>query len=147
MTCKGKRDRDVDYVGASHKIQNATDIDIDIPIQGGSGSNSIEDMISLIMLKRSAQEVSIAQRALNERQLRINRLLQMQRCKQACQALGILVNPDLQLSQLVRAESSAIKSVNDAPRVNAFNVQSQLRAREMEHARNLEQQGRLLARA
>lgn len=147
MTCKGQNDRDLDYISASHKMLKVNDVDIDIPMPSGSDSNSIEDMLSFIMLKRSAQEVSIAQQALDERQERINRLLQMQRCKQVCQALGIPVSPDLQLSQLVRAESSAIRSANNVPRVDAFNVQSRLRAQAMEQARNLEQQAQLLARA
>jgi len=142
MTCKGNNDRDADYIGAPHKTVKAcrsTDIDIDIPISGAD-SHSVEDMLSLIMLEHSAQEVTIAQQQLDERQARINRLLQMQRCKQACQALGIPVSPDLQLSQLVHAESNAIKSANNAPQVDAFNMETQLLARAVERAR-------LLARA
>jgi len=139
MSCKGNNDEPLDLYasrkGTEAYIPNETPISV--PNLGGQDARSAEDMLSIIMLKHSAQEASIAQQALDERQARINRLLHMQRCKQACQALGIPVDSNLPLTGLVQTESNTIKSTNNAACINAYDIDAQMRARTVDRARLL----------
>jgi len=148
MSCKGSNNEgDVDHLLSSHEEVEAPTSN-EISISSGYDTRPTEDLLSLMMLKQSVREVSIAQQALDQRQARINHLLQMQRVKQACQALGI-PESNVPLTQLVRAESNAIKSTDSAHRVNAYDVDAvdtDFRARTLDRARLLAR-ARLAARA
>jgi len=145
MSCKGKSEESLDLF-SMNGVKDFTSNETPVPILAGQDPRSAEDMLSLIMLKHSAREVSIAQQALDARQARINRLLQMQRCKQACQALGIPVDSNLPLTELVQAESHAGKSASHAPCINAYDMDFEMRARTADRDRRLAH-ARMTARA
>jgi len=144
MSCKGKNQGDFDPFPSPERAKGF--ISNEIPITGVQEPRSADDMLSLIMLKHSAQEVSIAQQALDVRQARINRLLEMQHSKQACRALGIPVDSNLPLTQLVQAESHAGKSTSHAPCIPSYDIDFEMRARTVVRARMLAQ-AQMTARA
>lgn len=132
MTCKRSNMKDLNFTDTSPIVSKPCkppSIATSIP----DGFNrSAEDMISFIMSKHSAEDDSIARQALDERQTCID-LLQMQRCKQACQVLGIPIHPDLQLSQLIGAESSVTNLADN--HLNSFTFNDEIRLQAADRAR------------
>lgn len=131
MTCKRSNTKDLNFTATSPTVSKpCKPPNIATPIPD-SFNRSTEDIISFIMSKLSAKDDSIARQASDELQICIN-LLQMQHYKQAYQVLGIPTHPDLQLSQLIGAESSVTKLANN--HLNSFTLNDEIRLQAADRA-------------